>query len=285
MTPRRPTRSSISLLGVEPERGEIFRPSTLVEAMRYAALSPGKRIRSFLVIEVARLFGREDEGTIRAAAAIQCVHAFSLIHDDLPAVNGRDVRAGQPTVHRKFGEAIAVLAGDALLALAFDILADPAVDPDPLTCAALVGACARATGVGGMIGGQVLDLEAGEGPPVEEDIRRLQEMKTSALFRHACQAGALLGRASEDDRHRVNAFGEKFGLAYQLAYDLSDLIGDPLSAGNAGRKATLASFHGVDATRTLLAVTSAEAAAMMETFGTRGEILAEAARFVSLGMT
>jgi len=110
-------------------------------------------------------------------------------------------------------------------------------------------------------------------------------MKTSALFRHACQAGALLGRASEDDRHRVNAFGEKFGLAYQLAYDLSDLIGDPLSAGNAGRKATLACLHGVDATRTLLAVTSTEAAAMMETFGPRGEILAEAARFVSLRMT
>ena len=156
-----------SLLTAEPQRGEIARPARLLEAMRYAALGPGKRLRPFLLIETARLFGRADAGVIRAAAALECVHAYSLVHVGLPAMDDDAFRRGRPTPHRAFGEATAILAGDALLTLAFDILADPAVDPEPLTCATLVGALARAAGLGGMAGGQMLDLEA-EGASLDE---------------------------------------------------------------------------------------------------------------------
>jgi farnesyl diphosphate synthase len=265
------------LLQPHAERGEIMRPPRLLEVMRYVALAPGKRLRSFLLIESAKLFGRDDEGVLRAAAAIECVHAYSLVHTGL--------RRGRPATHRDFSEATAVLAGDALLTLAFDILADPAVDRDPLTCAALIGALARAVGIGGMMGGQMLDLESKERTLPEEDIRRLQAMKTGALFRHAAQAGALLGGAGEDDRHRLITFGEKFGLAYQIADDLLDATEDAHAAvekGSLEGNATLVALHGIEAARTFLAVASAEAAAIMEPFGGRGETLAEAARYVGI---
>jgi farnesyl diphosphate synthase len=276
------------LLTREAERGEVYRPKLLVEAMRYAALSPGKRLRPFIVIETARLFHRHDEGVVRAAAALECVHAYSLVHDDLPAMDNDDVRRGRPTVHKQFGEAAAILAGDALLTLAFDIIADPAVDRDPLVCAALVGALARAAGVGGMAGGQMLDIEA-EGRELDDSqIVRLQAMKTGALFRFAAQAGAFLGHAAEDDRHRLLNFGSAFGRAFQIADDLIDATALPEDAGKATDKdaargkATLVGRHGVAEAKTMLAMAAAEASEILQFFGSRADLLAEAARYFAI---
>ncbi|MEO8667820.1 MAG: polyprenyl synthetase family protein [Bauldia sp.] len=277
------------LLTSEAERGEIYRPKLLVEAMRYAALSPGKRLRPLIVIETARLFHRHDEGVVRAAAAVECIHAYSLVHDDLPALDDDDVRRDRPTLHRQFGEATAILAGDALLTIAFDILADPAVDRDPLVCAAMVGALARAAGVGGMVGGQVLDIE-GEGRTLTDaQISRVQAMKTGALFRFAAQAGAFLGHAAEEDRHRLLDFGSAFGRAFQIADDLIDVVASAEEAGKAtGKdgargKATLVASHGVAEARTMLALATGEAVQMLDFFGPRANVLAEAARYLEIG--
>jgi farnesyl diphosphate synthase len=276
------------LLTRDAERGEVYRPKLLVEAMRYAALSPGKRLRPFIVIETARLFHRHDEGVVRAAAALECVHAYSLVHDDLPAMDNDDVRRGRPTVHKQFGEAAAILAGDALLTLAFDIIADPLVDKDPLVCAALVGALARAAGVGGMAGGQMLDIEAEGRQLDDEQIVRLQAMKTGALFRFAAQAGAFLGHAAEDDRHRLLNFGSAFGRAFQIADDLIDATALPEDVGKATDKdaargkATLVGRHGVAEAKTMLAMAAAEATEILQFFGSRADLLAEAARYVAI---
>ena len=250
-----------------------MRPIRLLEAMRYAVLSPSPRLQPFLLVESARIFGREDEGVLRAAAALECVHAYSVVREGLPGEN----------------DAATNLAGDALLALAFDILADPAVDPDPLTCAALIGALARAIGVGGMLGGRIFECEGEERVLTEAELLQLQTMKTGVLFRHAVQAGALLGRASEADRHRLIAFGEKFGLAHRLACELAkgSENADSASEGVATSwsRQTLVAFYGIEKSRTLLAVTSAEAAATLEPFGVGGEMLAEAARYVAIRKT
>jgi farnesyl diphosphate synthase len=277
------------LLTFEAERGEVYRPKLLIEAMRYAVLSPGKRLRPFIVIETARLFHRHDEGVIRAAAALECVHAYSLVHDDLPALDDDNVRRGRPTLHRQFGEAAAILAGDALLTIAFDVLADPLVDRDPLVCAAMVGALARAAGVGGMVGGQMLDIE-GEGRTLTDaQIARVHAMKTGALFRFAAQAGAFLGHAAEDDRHRLLDFGSAFGRAFQIADDLIDATLSPEEAGKATDKdaargkATFVTSHGVAEARTMLGLAAGEAVQILEFFGPRADVLAEAARYVEIG--
>ena len=276
------------LLGPEPERGETYRPKLLLDAMRYAVLGPGKRLRPFLLIESARLFHRHDEGVVRAAAALECVHAYSLVHDDLPAMDDDDIRRGRPTVHKEFGEATAILAGDALLTLAFDILADPAVDPDALVCAAAIGALARAAGIGGMAGGQMLDIEAEGLTLTDEQIVRLQAMKTGALFRFATQCGAFLGHAAESERHLLIDFGAAFGRAYQIADDLIDATGIAETVGKATDKdaargkATLVGLRGVAEAKTMLAVAAEEAAQLLKPFGSHGEVLAEAARYVAV---
>jgi farnesyl diphosphate synthase len=250
------------LLGAAPFPGEIARPERLLAAMRYAALGGGKRLRPFLLIESARAVGAEEEGIVRAGAALELVHCYSLVHDDLPAMDDDDMRRGRPSLHRAFDEATAVLAGDALLTLAFDVLADEATDHDPAVRAELVAMLARAAGVGGMAGGQMLDLaaETQDG----DAIRRMQAMKTGALFRFACEAGAVLGRASPDERARLADFGARFGAAFQLADDLAD-ADSPLGAR----------------TRALLQNETEAALALLAPFGPRGAILAESVRFVA----
>ncbi|RUW44153.1 polyprenyl synthetase family protein, partial [Mesorhizobium sp. M1A.F.Ca.ET.072.01.1.1] len=232
--------------------GEIARPERLMAAMRHGVLNGGKRLRPFLVMESAALFSANDEAALRVAAALECVHCYSLIHDDLPAMDDDDLRRGQPTVHKAFDEATAILAGDALLTLAFDIIADEATALPAERRAALVLALARAAGAGGMVGGQTLDLEAERKRPDEAGIIRLQAMKTGALIRFACEAGAMIAGASAVDRERLAEFGSSIGLAFQLADDLLDLTADAKQMGKATKKdaaagkATLAALHGAD---------------------------------------
>ena len=260
-------------------------PERLAAAMRHAALGPGKRLRPFLLIESARVFGMTGEGVVMAAAALECVHCYSLVHDDLPAMDDDDVRRGRPTVHRAFDEATAILAGDALLTLAFGILADPATDPDARVRGELIAGLAAAAGAEGMVGGQMLDLAAATSRPGDEAIRRMQAMKTGALFRYACEAGAILGHASAEKRNRVADFGAALGLAFQIADDLIDATGSPKKAGKATAKdakkgkGTLVGLHGVaEATRMRDGAVD-EALQLIAPFGSLGEKLAAAARF------
>jgi farnesyl diphosphate synthase len=268
-----------------PSPGERPRPPRLVAAMRHAALGPGKRLRPFLLIESARLFGRSGAGVLRAAAAIECVHCYSLVHDDLPAMDDDDMRRGRPTVHKAFDEAIAILAGDALLTLAFAILADRATNPDAGVRATLIGGLAAAAGVGGMVGGQALDLAAETRTFDEPEVRTMQAMKTGALFRFACEAGAIIAGASPGNQKHVARFGEALGLVFQIADDLIDATGKTATAGkatgkDAGRgKATLVTIHGVTGAQALLARTTEEAVRLLAPFGKAADGLAAAARF------
>ncbi len=282
------TQSALeALLDDTLRHGEIARSERLMQAMRHAVLAGGKRLRPFLLVESARAFGREDAGVMRAAAALECLHCYSLVHDDLPAMDDDALRRGQPTVHIAFDEATAILAGDGLLTYAFDILADPLTDPDPALRAELTLALARAAGPGGMAGGQMYDLQ-NEGKALDEpEIRRLQSMKTGALIRYAAWAGARMAGASEGDLARMERFGEIIGLAFQLADDLLDVEGDAGTLGKAAGKdadrgkATLVALNGVDWTRATLRELVREADGLLAQLGPRADILREAARFVA----
>ncbi|RWN58861.1 polyprenyl synthetase family protein [Mesorhizobium sp.] len=275
------------LLDDRPLSGEIARPQRLMEAMRHGVLNGGKRLRPFLVMESAALFSADGEAALRVAAALECVHCYSLIHDDLPAMDDDDLRRGQPTVHKAFDEATAILAGDALLALAFDIIADEATMLPAERRAALVLALARAAGAGGMVGGQMLDLEAERNRPEEAGIIRLQAMKTGALIRFACEAGAILAGAPAADRERLAEFGSAIGLAFQLADDLLDLTADARQMGKAtgkdaaAGKATLVALHGANWARDQLQGLVDQAHALLCPYGEDAVLLKQAAEFVA----
>lgn len=267
--------------------GEIDRPERLLAAMRHGVLNGGKRLRPFLVLESSALFDADGEAALRVAAALECVHCYSLIYDDLPAMDDDDMRRGQPTVHRAFDEASAILAGDSLLTYAFDILADGATALPAERKLALMLGLARAAGPGGMAGGQALDLDAARHAPDEAGIIRLQAMKTGALIRYACEAGAILAGAPEEDRERLAEFGSAIGLAFQLADDLLDITANPETMGKAtgkdaaAGKATLPSLYGVEWTRTQLRGLVAQAHALLEPYGERADLLKQAANFVA----
>lgn len=275
------------LLRPENRDGEIVRPARLMAAMRHGALNGGKRLRPFLLVESAALFGYSDETVFRVGAALECVHCYSLIHDDLPAMDNDDIRRGVPTVHRAFDEATAILAGDSLLTLAFDILAAPETELTAGQKTEIVLALARAAGPGGMAGGQMLDIEAERHLPGEAGIITLQAMKTGALFRFACEAGAIVAAASRADRERLAEFGSAVGLAFQLADDLLDATGDAVEMGKAAGKdaaagkATLTGLHGVAWARRQLDGLVEQAVSMLEPYGKRRAILAAAARFIA----
>jgi farnesyl diphosphate synthase len=267
--------------------GEIARPERLMAAMRHGVLNGGKRLRPFLIMESAALFSADGEAALRVAAALECVHCYSLIHDDLPAMDDDDLRRGQPTVHKAFDEATAILAGDALLTLAFDILADEATVLPAERRAMLVLALARAAGAGGMVGGQMLDLEAERNRPDEAGIIRFQAMKTGALIRFACEAGAIIAGASPEDRERLAEFGSAIGLAFQLADDLLDLTSDAHQMGKAtgkdaaAGKATLVELHGAAWARNQLHGLVDQAHALLEPYGEQAVLLKAAAKFVA----
>ena len=276
-----------ALLFAQPLAGEIARPERLVAAMRHGVLNGGKRLRPFLVTESAALFGADGEAILRVAAALECVHSYSLVHDDLPAMDDDDLRRGQPTVHKAFDEAAAILAGDALLTLAFDILADPATELDPRPKVDLVRNLARAAGIGGMVGGQALDLAAERDAPDEAGIIRLQAMKTGALIRFACEAGAIAAGAAQHDVERLAEFGSAIGLAFQLADDLLDHTSTPPAMGKAtgkdaaAGKATLVALHGEDWARRQLDGLVTQACDLLAPYGERAVVLAATARFVA----
>ena len=278
-----------SLLSAEPLPGETVRPARFMEAMRYASLGGGKRLRPFLMVETARLFGVEGEGVLRAAAALEMIHCYSLVHDDLPALDNDDLRRGRPTTHKAFDEATAILVGDGLLTYAFDVTADPATHPDPAVRAALVLALARHAGIGGMVGGQILDIEAeiSTRPHQAEDVIRLQSMKTGALLHYAVVAGAVFGKADEAATKAISRYGQAIGAAFQVADDILDVEADEVALGKkAGKdadrnKATLVAALGIDNARKRRDRLAEDAIAALDAIpqGAHAEILKEAARF------
>ena len=276
-----------TLLSPVPLPGETARPEHLVAAMRHGVLNGGKRLRPFLVMETARLLGGPADAALRVAAALECVHCYSLIHDDLPSMDDDDLRRGQPTVHIAFDEATAILAGDALLTLAFDIMSAPETGLPADAKLMLINQLARASGIGGMVGGQALDLAAERASPDEAGIVRLQAMKTGALLRYACAAGAIAAGADEPTLARMTRFGEIIGLAFQLADDLLDVTSDAATLGkaagkDAGRgKGTLVSLHGVETARRRLDGLAGEAALLLEPFGAAADTLVQAAGFIA----
>ena len=267
---------------------DAFLPSaetTLGAAMRHAVLGGGKRFRAFLAVEGAAIFRVPPTQALRTAAAVECIHAYSLVHDDLPCMDDDDLRRGQPTVHVKWDEATAVLAGDALQTLAFEILAAPQSTIDPRLQARLILRLAQAAGALGMVGGQALDMAAEKGAvPLDIDhISDLQALKTGALFVWAAESGAILGRSDVEPLRR---YGAAIGLAFQLADDLLDVEGDPEEAGKrlgkdeAAGKATFVSLLGVDGTRRKAREMVGRACDALAPYGSAGANLRAAAHFV-----
>ncbi len=259
----------------------------LVEAMRYALLAPGKRIRPFFVAESASLFGVDARQALQAGAAIECVHCYSLIHDDLPAMDDDDLRRGRPTVHKAFDEATAILAGDALLTFAFEILGAAETHPDADLRLELVSELAKAAGKDGMAGGQMLDLGA-ESARIA-DIGRivtLQAMKTGALFRFACLAGAVLGRADMSERRALTLYADRIGLAFQIADDILDVesssaaLGKAAGKDQAAGKATFVDLLGLAGAKAEAGKLVDEAKNAMRGFGDKAHVFNAAADYV-----
>jgi farnesyl diphosphate synthase len=256
------------------------------DAMRYSALAPGKRLRPFLVLAGARLFGVALRCGLQVAAAIEMVHTYSLVHDDLPAMDNSDLRRGRPTCHKQFDEATAVLAGDGLLTSAFEVVAHPDTHGDPAVRCELVSALATAAGPAGMVGGQMIDLIAERQRLEIGAITRLQRMKTGALIAFSCEAGAILAKAPSELRIALRGYAHDLGLAFQIADDLLDVegsaaeTGKPVGADAAAGKATFVSILGADRAREQAELLVGQAIAHLELFGQRAELLREAARFV-----
>ena len=258
----------------------------LVEAMRYATLGGGKRLRGFLVMEVAGLFGVNQACAARVAASVEMMHAYSLVHDDLPAMDDDDVRRGQPSTHKKFDEATAILAGDALQARSFEVLAEVDTHGDPLARCELVVALGLASGARGMAGGQMIDM-ATEGMALSAaDVGRLQALKTGRLIQYSAEAGAILGRAAVQVRQQVAWYGRDLGAAFQIADDVLDAVGTTEGIGKtagkdeAAGKATLVALLGVERARAQAEMLAAQAAAHLDGFGAGAERLRGLAAFV-----
>ncbi len=281
------------LLAPTLPEGERARPKHLLECMRYGSLGGGKRFRPFLVVESAALFGVPRPQALMAGAALEFVHCYSLVHDDLPAMDNDDLRRGRPTAHRAFDEATAILAGDGLLTLAFDVLSRPETHPNPAVRIALVTALARAAGLGGMVGGQMLDLAAEgrfkDAPRPHElgEVETLQAMKTGALIRFGCLAGAILGEAKGERLAALDYYGAAVGQAFQIADDLLDIEGDAATVGKqtgkdaAAGKATIVGVLGMDKSKQRLAALVEEACNALAPFGQDAAVLQAAAHFVA----
>ena len=259
----------------------------LMRAMRHGALGKGKRLRPFIAIEVGRMFGAQEKALLRAAAAIECIHAYSLIHDDLPCMDDDDYRRGQPTVHKAFDEATAVLAGDALQALAFEIMASPETHRDALMRCKLIERMAIASGPRGMVGGQMIDMNpVTEGEEPLQTLTRMQRLKTGALITFAGEVGALLGGALENERHAIAGYTNDLGLAFQIVDDLLDVEGEQETLGKAvakdeqAGKVNFVTLLGVDGARDRVRYLAAQAKQHLASFGTRASSLLHTVDFV-----
>ncbi len=260
----------------------------LVEAMRYAAIGGGKRVRPLLLVSTAELFGVDRDAALRAGAAVEAIHVYSLIHDDLPCMDDDDLRHGKPTPHRVFDEATAVLAGDALHALAFEILSDAGTSADPFTRSELISTLGTASGMSGMAGGQMMDMVADE-EGVEYDlhtITRLQQLKTGALLAASVEMGAILGKVPPEGRSHLRAYARDIGLAFQIADDLLDVTGDEAKAGKALRKdegqgkQTFVTLMGVDKAREQASALVDQAIGHLSPHGSEADMLRALARFI-----
>src|SRR3954447_19660879 len=260
--------------------------SRLIDAMRYATLSGGKRLRAFLVMETANLFSVSETCAARVAAAVEMLHAYSLVHDDLPAMDDDDLRRGRPSTHRAFDEATAILAGDALQTRAFEVLAEPDTHSDPAARCELVAALGAAAGARGMVGGQMIDMEA-EGESLSApEVTRLQALKTGRLIQYSAEAGAILGRAPAAQRHQLAAYGRDLGAAFQIADDLLDAEGTTEETGKtpgkdaAAGKATMVAILGIERARSHAELLAHQAAVHLEGFGKRAALLRALASYV-----
>lgn len=290
LLPNPDERSStvISLTGehTEEETSAVGGEAHVMEAMRYSALSGGKRLRPFLTVTCASLFGVSKETSLYAAAAMEFIHTYSLIHDDLPAMDDDDLRRGQPSCHIKFGEAAAILAGDALQALAFQVLAETYVHPDPAVRCELIRSVARAAGWRGLCGGQMLDLEAENKELSVDEIIRLQRLKTGEMFAISCEAGAILGKAAELQRRALSRYAHDMGLAFQITDDLLDAEGTREEAGkevgkDKGRgKATLIAAMGVERAREQAQILARQATGHLSCFDKKADALRHLAHYV-----
>ncbi len=260
--------------------------ANLMRAMRHAALADGKRMRPFFLLETGAMFDAPERTLLRAAAALECVHTYSLVHDDLPCMDDDDFRRGQPTVHKAFDEATAVLAGDALLTLAFEILASPDTHRDAGLRCALVEKLAIASGPRGMVGGQMIDMEAGRVVSDLPTLARMQRMKTGALIACAVDMAALIGGASDAERTALAGFAHDLGLAYQIADDLLDAVGDPAMVGKAtgkdahAGKVTFVAHLGIDGARERVSMLAEQARNHLAIFRNRAHILLQSVDFV-----
>lgn len=253
--------------------------SRIFEAMRYATFAGGKRLRPFLVMQSAGIFGVAPENAVRVAAAIEVLHTYSLVHDDLPAMDNDDLRRGRPTTHKAFDEATAILTGDALLTIAFEILSDPATHANPAVRCALVSCLAKAAGAAGMIGGQMIDMLAAERNFGHDEIILLQRLKTGQLFEFSCEAGAILGEADEMHRQTLRSYAKDMGLVFQITDDILDVTSTAEKTGKAvGKdadqgKATLVSIYGLEGARKEAATISARAIAALSAYDERAGAL------------
>ena len=258
----------------------------LMRAMRHAALANGKRMRPFFLLETGAMFDAPERALLRTAAALECVHCYSLVHDDLPCMDDDDFRRGQPTVHKAFGEATAVLAGDALLTLAFKILASPETHSDGARRALLIERLADSAGARGMVGGQMIDMLESDSPRDLNTITRMQRLKTGALISYATEAAAIIGGAREAERNALAGFSNDLGLAYQIADDLLDATGDeseagkPLRTDEAAGKANFVTLLGIDGARQRVRLLAAQAKEHLAIFREKANILLQSVDFV-----
>ena len=265
---------------------EIYRPSLLIEAMQYSCIGAGKRLRPFLVLKSAEIFSGDIHTALRVGCAVEAIHCYSLIHDDLPAMDDDDLRRGKPSLHRKYDEATAILAGDALLTLAFDIIASEHTELKAETKLKLIQQLSQAAGVGGMVGGQILDLKNENRAATDTEILKMHSMKTGAILTFSARAGAIISDASEQDIKHLESYGAAIGLAFQLADDILDLTVDSKTLGKTSgkdltaSKATIATLYGIDETKRQLNGLIDEAIDILSPYKEKANELVTLARFV-----